>query len=41
MDTAGFVKLDELLPYLKGKGFHDVDEDAIRNIVDNNDKKRF
>lgn len=40
MDPAGFVKLDDVIGYLKGKG-HKVNENIIQEVVDNNDKKRF
>lgn len=40
IDAAGFIKLTDVINYLKGKGFN-VDEEIIQNVVDNNDKKRF
>jgi RNA:NAD 2'-phosphotransferase (TPT1/KptA family) len=40
IDAAGFIKLTDIINYLKGKGFN-VDEDIIQKVVDTNDKKRF
>jgi RNA:NAD 2'-phosphotransferase (TPT1/KptA family) len=42
MDKAGWVKLDDVINYLKiKKGYKDVHIKDIQAIVDNNDKKRF
>ena len=42
MDTAGFVKVDDIIQYLKvKKGYKDVHIKEIQAVVDQNDKKRF
>lgn len=41
IDAAGWVRLDDIINYLKKKGFKDVNEDIIQKVVDTNDKKRF
>lgn len=41
IDAAGFVKVKDIIAYLKTKGFKNVDEAVIQSVVDNNDKKRF
>jgi len=33
--------MPELLQYLRQRGFKNIDEEKVRKIVDNNDKKRF
>lgn len=40
IDAAGFIKVRDIIDYLKKKGFN-VDENIIQRVVDNNDKKRF
>lgn len=41
IDAAGYVPLKDIIAYLKGQGFKEVNEEIIRHVVDNNDKKRF
>jgi RNA:NAD 2'-phosphotransferase (TPT1/KptA family) len=42
MDAAGYVKLDDVLSYLKHKkGYNNIHIKDIQAIVDTNDKKRF
>lgn len=41
IDAAGFIKVRDIIDYLKKKGFGDIDENIIQRVVDNNDKKRF
>lgn len=42
MDAAGFVKLDDVIKYLKEKkGYGNIHLKDIQAVVDTNDKKRF
>lgn len=42
MDKAGWVKLDDVIKYLKiKKGYKDVHFKDIQAVVETNDKKRF
>ena len=41
IDSSGYVPLEELIQYMRGKGHKNIDENVIRKIVDTNDKKRF
>lgn len=41
IDAAGFVSLNDIIAYLKGNGYKEVNEEIIQHVVDNNDKKRF
>lgn len=42
MDAAGYVKVDDVIKYLKEKkGYKDVHIKDIQAVVDQNDKKRF
>ncbi len=42
MDTAGYVKLDDVMKYLKQKkGYKNIHVKDIQAVVDTNDKKRF
>ena len=40
IDSAGFVKLNDIIKYLKNQGYQ-VNEEVIERVVDTNDKKRF
>lgn len=42
MDAAGFVKVDDVMKYLKeNKGYKSIHFKDIQAVVDANDKKRF
>lgn len=42
MDGGGFVRLDEVMNYLKvKKGYKDLHIKDIEGVVQQNDKKRF
>lgn len=41
IDSSGYVPMEELIQFMKGKGHKNIDEATIRKIVDTNDKKRF
>lgn len=42
MDEAGWVRLDQIMNYLKiKKGYNDIHIKDIQAVVDTNDKKRF
>mgnify|MGYP003691687495 CR=1 FL=1 len=41
MDPAGFISVDDLFQYLRGKGYKDININTLREIVETNDKKRY
>jgi RNA:NAD 2'-phosphotransferase (TPT1/KptA family) len=41
MDKAGWVKLDDVITYLKHKKGYNVHLKDIQAVVNQNDKKRF
>ncbi len=42
MDAAGYVKLDDVMKYLKEKkGYNNIHFKDIQAVEDTNDKKRF
>ena len=41
LDASGYVPLEEIMQYLRGRNFKNIDQERIRKIVDTNDKKRF
>jgi RNA:NAD 2'-phosphotransferase (TPT1/KptA family) len=41
MDAAGYILVDDIILYLKGKGFKDMNFAIIQEVVETNDKKRF
>lgn len=41
IEPSGYVPLEEVMQCLRRKGCKNVDEERVRLVVDNNDKKRF
>lgn len=41
IDAAGYVPLNDIIAYLKGKGYKEVNYKVIQEVVETNNKKRF